>query len=137
MSFAPETIHPDTWPAVHAVLAPALAVSGESPVELIDQLLDGTAQLWVLRKGGDPIAAAVSELVPSSPGLIVHGRLLAGGHMAEWLDDIIDCITRHAAQAGAVGITIEGRPGWQRVLAAKGWKRSKVVMELALEKVDG
>ena len=106
MTFAPEAIHPDTWPAVHAVLAPALAISGEHASELVDQLLDGTAQLWVLRKGGDPIAAAVSELISSPSGLLVHGRLLAGVRMSEWLDNIIDCITRHATAPCRASVSV-------------------------------
>jgi hypothetical protein len=132
VSFQPEPIRSDTWPGIYAILAPAMKVSGESAAELIDQLIDGTAQLWVLRKGGDPIAAAVSELVPSPLGLVVHGRLCAGKGMSGWLEDLIACITRHAKEAGAVGIEIEGRAGWERLLKARGWHRKAVVMAVRL-----
>ncbi len=139
MSFAPEQIDTDSWPKVYALLRPAMDFCGTGAAELIDQLLAGTAQLWVYRKGGDPVAAAVSELVHTPLGLIVHGRLLATDRNAKIsgvIDDAIGCVTRHARMAGAVGIEIEGRPGWARVLARKGWRCKTVEMSLPLEEVS-
>lgn len=133
MTFIPEQINIDTWPAIHRLLAPAMVRSDYTSHELIDHLLAKTAQLWVLRKGGDPIAAAVSEMERTPRGLIVHGILLAGHDMASWIDELIACITHHALQAGAIGVQIKGRRGWERQLTARGWKRKAVVMELAFE----
>lgn len=138
--FRPETIHIDTWPAIHALLAPAIAFSGDTVASVIDDLISGEAILWVLRtKGGDPIAAAVSELEDTPRGQFVHGRLLGGHGMAEWIDRLITDITAHGKDAHAKGIRIEGRIGWQRVLESKGWKRRAVVMETEFtkERVDG
>ncbi len=135
MMFRPETIHIDTWPAVHALLEPAIAFSGDTVSAVIDDLLSGEAQLWVLRsKGGDPIAAAVSELEDTPRGQFVHGRLLGGHGMAEWIDQLILDITAHGKAANAEGIRIEGRPGWERVLRAKGWHRQGVIMEIEFAK---
>lgn len=131
MTFAPENIHPGTWPALHALLAPAIKHGNDSTVaELIDELLAHTAQLWVKRtKGGDPIAVAVSELVPTPSGPLVHGRLLAGRGMALWVDELIACISDHGRYVGAIGISITGRKGWVRVLGKRGWKERAVTME--------
>lgn len=136
--FAPERIAVETWPAIHALLAPAMARAGYSAAELIDQLLASEAQLWVLRneKGGDPVAAAVSDLERTPDGLIVHVRLTGGHGMAEWIDGAVDCIRAHVRAVGATGARLEGRDGWERVLASKGWKRRAVVMELAFEPVS-
>lgn len=139
MSFAPEQIHFDTWPKVHALLAPVMERCGTTAAELIDELLAGTAQLWVYRKGGDPIAAAVSELVETHLGLVVHGRLLAKARSARIggiVDDAVDCVSRHARMVGAVGISIEGRTGWARLLARKGWRCRSVTMHLSLVAED-
>lgn len=133
MTFAPERIDPATWPAIHAVLAPGIARGDYTVTELVDELVDNTAQLWVMRKGGDPIAAAVSELVQTPAGLIVHGRLCAGRGMAGWVDDLIACIRAHADQVGAFKITVDGRAGWERVLGARGWKREAITMALPLK----
>ncbi len=130
MSFRPERIDPATWPAIHALLEPGIARGDYTVVELVDELVDNTAQLWVHRKGGDPVAAAVSEVVSTPLGLVVHGRLCAGKGMAEWVDDLIACIRGHAEMMGAVEITVDGRAGWERVLGARGWKRKAVTMAL-------
>ena len=131
--FQPEPIDQATWPKVYEVIAPAIARADFTVPELIDELLAQTAQLWVLRKGGDPIAVAVTELVQSPKGRFVHGRLLAGHGMDEWVDDLIACMRRYANASNATRILIEGRDGWERVLGNRGWRRSAVVMELALE----
>jgi hypothetical protein len=133
VTWAPETVHIDTWPQVYAVLEPAIRRSDSTVTELIDELLDGTAQLWVMRKGGDPVAACVSELDSAPLGPFVHVRLVAGRGMNEWLDSLIECMTFHALKRGAVGISCEGRSGWERVLGHRGWKRRSITMALAFE----
>lgn len=129
--FTPERIDPSTWPPIFRLLEPAMQRCGSTAIELVDELVSGTAQLWVLRKGGDPVAAAVSELLPSPSGMVVHGRLLAGGHV----DEAVETVTHHAREVGAVAVRIEGRRGWERRL--KGWRRAAVVMELPLEAARG
>lgn len=133
MSWAPETIHIDTWPLIYAVLEPAIRRSDSSVTELIDELIGQTAQLWVLRKGGDPQAAAVSELDSTPSGPFVHVRLVSGKDMDSWLDSLIECMTFHALNRGAIGISCEGRSGWERVLGKRGWKRRSITMALAFE----
>jgi hypothetical protein len=133
MAFAPEHIHADTWPPIFAVLRPAMLRAGYTSTELIDDLLSGDAQLWVLRKGGDPIAAAVSQLVIEPEGKIVKGHLLANPHgLRGAVEDAIACVTDHAKAMGAVGIEVTGRPGWLRRLKSKGWRQKAVTMRLDL-----
>jgi hypothetical protein len=134
--FVPEHIHPDTWPAIHAVLAPGIARGDYTTAELVDELIENTAQLWVLRKGGDPIAAAVSELVETPLGRIVHGRLCAGTGMPLWIDDLIATIRGFAEEVGAYRITVDGRAGWRTVLESRGWRLASVTMALDLVKAD-
>lgn len=131
--FHPERIDPATWPAIFAVLEPGIARGDYLVTELVDELVDNTAQLWVLRKGGDPVAAAVSELVETPVGRIVHGRLCAGKGMASWVDDLIACIRSHAERVGAFKITVDGRSGWRRVLESRGWRLEAVTMALPLK----
>lgn len=133
MSWAPETIDIETWPSIYTVIEPAIRRSDSTVSELIDELIANTAQLWVLRKGGDPLAAAVSELDSTPEGPFVHVRLLSGKDMASWLDSLIECMTFHALKRGCVGISCEGRSGWERVLGKRGWKRRSITMALAFE----
>lgn len=135
MTFRPEEIDPATWPAIFAILRPAIerTTTTEPVADLIDELLSHRAQLWVSRtEGGDPIAAAVSELIRTPRGHLVNGRLLAGRGMGLWLDDLIACIAEHAAYVGAIGIQITGRKGWARVLARRGFRERAIVMEAAI-----
>ncbi len=135
MTFRPEPIDAATWPAIFAILRPAIerTTTVEPVAELIDELLSHRAQLWVSRtEGGDPIAAAVSELIRTPKGHLVNGRLLAGKGMALWVDDLIACIAEHAAYVGAIGIRITGRKGWAKVLGDRGWRERAVVMEMEL-----
>lgn len=133
MSFKPEPIAATTWPAIFAVLKPAIEHGNDATVaSLIDDLLAGNAQLWVKRENEGPVAVAVSELVRTPRGYVVHGRLLAGRGMARWVDELITCIAEHARYVGAVGISITGRKGWVRVLGSRGWSERAVVMECTL-----
>lgn len=133
MNFIAERIHPDTWPQIHALLAPGLARAEYTAPGLIDDLLSHNAQLWVLRKGGDPIAACVTELVEGPNGRTLHLRLAAGKHLREWLNIAVSDAVAFARQVGAIDITLTGRKGWERLLAAHGWKFRSVIMHLALE----
>lgn len=131
MTWAAEHIHIDTWPAIYPLLAPAMELTGETPAELIDLLLSNRNQLWVLRKGGDPVAAAVSELESTSKGLLVHVRLMGGKGMAGWVQEAVRTITFAAQQQGAVAVRVEIIPALERVLRERGFKRSKIIMERA------
>jgi hypothetical protein len=130
MSFAPEPVDPQTWPAIYRLLAPAIEHGGDTDAaELIDDLLDNRAQLWVLRtKGGDPAAAAVTQRF----GDVLHCQLLGGDGMEDWVDDLIATTARYARPVGVQRFTIQGRLGWERVLAARGWRKKAVVMEWTL-----
>jgi hypothetical protein len=124
MSFLREPIHIDTWPQIHALLAPALALTGEGVSSLIDLLLTGQNQLWVLREGGDPIAAAVAE----DEGGVLCIRLMGGKDMIRWIGDAVNTIR---LQAQEKQVRVEVVPGLERVLRERGFRKSKVVMELA------
>src|SRR4051812_20500344 len=106
MTWRAEEIHIDSWPVIFGLLEPSLELAGECPTELIDLLLSHKNQLWVLRKGGDPIAAAVSELEPTSRGLLVHVRLMGGNGMAGWVENAVQTILYEARSQGAVGVRV-------------------------------
>lgn len=133
MTWAPETIHIDSWPQIHALLAPALDQAGEEVHELIDLLISNRNQLWVNREGGDPVAAAVSELEPAGP--CIHVRLMGGMKMQSWVLEAVNTIARHARQVGAIRVRVEVIPALERVLRESGFKRSKIAMDLPITMV--
>ena len=122
----PDPVH---WPAIHRLLAPAIAHGGDTDaIELIDELLAGRAQLWVKRTASVPIAAAVTTIT----GNTLHCQLLGGTGMHDWLDELIATVAAKARPDGIMRFTMDGRPGWERMLTAKGWKKRRVVMEVDL-----
>jgi len=127
MTFQPEPVDPHTWPAVHALLAPAIDRGGDTTThELIDDLLAGKAILWVKRHDGNPIAAAVTTLHTDRT---VHCQLFGGLGSLGCIDELIDIVAERARPIGVEAITIQGRVGWERVLGARGWRKKQVVME--------
>lgn len=130
MTFRPEPVSIDTWPAIYALLRPAMERGGETTApELIDELLASRAQLWVLRtEGGDPKAVGVTERF----GSILHCHLLGGEGVADWIDDLFESVAAYARPVGIERLTLEGRVGWERILSPRGWKKRSVVMEISL-----
>jgi hypothetical protein len=130
MNFAPEPIDIATWPALFRLLKPALERDGEmTPQDLIDDLLESRAQLWVLRtKGGDPRAVGVTQRY----GSLLHCHLLGGEGVTDWIDDLFATVSHYARPTGIEKFTLEGRVGWERILAPRGWRKRAVVMEISL-----
>jgi len=130
MTFCPEPLDPATWPAICALLRPAIERGGDTTIpELIDELLSGHAQLWVKRDDAGPVAAAVTTLHTDRT---VHCQLLGGHGIHDWVDDLIASVEAVARPVGVEAFTIEGRVGWERFLGRRGWRKKKVVMELML-----
>lgn len=115
--------------AARAWLEPALAYgSGEGWDDVAAELDREHAQLWEVRKGGDPcLAAAVTRLCEDGAA---EFWLCGGADMAEWLDPLIDKVSRWARDEGKTRLRLIGRPGWKRTLP--DWKERGVILERAL-----
>lgn len=124
----PEAIHPDTWPPVFALLEPAMKRCGYVPADLVDDLLDHSCQLWVDRVDGKPVGAGVTELRHSAEGLVM-GVLLYGGTLSR-LRATLEYAHKQAWHIGAIGIEMQGRKGWQRLLAREGYRPAGSAMRL-------
>lgn len=128
MSFLRERVSVETWPSIHALLAPALEKTEERASSLIDLLLADRNQLWVKREGGDLVAAAVSELEPPETICI---RLMGGKNIASWIGEALDTIPREARHV-ASRVRVEVIPALERPLREHGFRRVRVEMEKAL-----
>jgi hypothetical protein len=124
MTWRAEPIDVETWPEVYPLLAPSLALVGEPVSELIDLLISRRNVLWVNREGGDPTAAAVSE----DEGDILCIRLMGGKDMARWIGDAVNLIR---LEANGKRVRVEVIPGLERPLRERGFRKAKVIMELA------
>lgn len=130
MTFKPEPLSTTTWPAICALLIPAIDRGGDTSVaELIDELLSGHAQLWVKRDDDGPVAAAVTTLHTDRT---VHCQLLGGKGIHRWADELIESVAAVARPVGVEAFSIHGRVGWERLLGKRGWRKKAVVMEFSL-----
>lgn len=126
MTFAPEIPTIGEWGAVHRILAPAIEREGNVDLEsLIDCLLDGSKQLWIKREAGRPVAAAVTERF----GDTLHCHFAGGLGAKEWAPDLYASCRSVAELVGINRLSVEARPGWERLLSREGWKRKAVIME--------
>lgn len=108
----------------------------EAAMEYMDGLLTmedverciatGHMQFWAGEK-----AAAVTEIAtfPRSKHLLI---VLAGGDMKEIIS-MFPSMKHFGARNGCTKLVEAGRPGWERVLKAEGWKRECVVLSTAIE----
>ncbi len=104
----------EEWERCRAWLIPALAPEDASEQELVAEVAAGRVRLW----RGDACALA-TELVGEPDGLCLH-IWLAGGDLQEILA-LRPGLEAHARGEGCRFVTINGRPGWSRVLRDFGY----------------
>lgn len=126
MTFIPEYPRLEDWRAIYAILQPAIDREGGVDLEdMVDCLLDGRKQLWVKRENSLPVAAAVTERF----GDTLHCHFAGGLGAKEWAPDLHASCASVAQGAGIHKLTIEARPGWEKLLSREGWKRKSIIME--------
>lgn len=103
-------------------LVPALADATEA--EVLTKLIAGTAQLWP----GEQSAMVTQLLQGSEPYIHVW---IAGGDLHD-LYALGPGMEAWARGQGARAARINGRPGWARVLKAKGFHRDGEELRKAL-----
>lgn len=94
--------------------------------DVIQRIAEGRMHFWPGKR-----CACVTELA-----VFPHKRYLnvtlAGGDM----DEILSMVPSFQAYARALGcekVTEAGRPGWEKVLRARGWKKELVVLSIPVE----
>lgn len=107
-------IETEVWLRCRPWLLPALRREGGDEDDLIADLNAGRAQLWAGER-----SAMVTQCVGEARGLCLH-VWLAGGDLAEILE-MKPGIEAWAHAQGCTYVTIDGRPGWVRVLRRHGY----------------
>lgn len=93
---------------------------------------DPDAALFVLIDGAGlygVVAVCVEEKPTGEREMIIPA--CGGYEMKRWID-LIGSVEEWARSRGATVATLTGRPGWPRVLASSGYKRTSVTVEKAL-----
>jgi hypothetical protein len=121
----------DYWPRVYPWLDRAYAKTGNPmPETCRDDLLQGHKQLWVAwAPEGRLLCAVLTRLAKMRDGL--HGQVVAAGgvEVDRWIFGMTT-IEQWAKDEGCVKVTVQGRPGWAKLL--QDYRRTQVVMERQL-----
>lgn len=95
--------------------------------DLKDKIEEKSAQLWAIHDG--KIHAVMTTEIINYPQLrAVRIITVTGKDSEQWLDLLIDTISRWGAENGAHVIEFVGRKGWQKSLTKKGFGETQVFM---------
>lgn len=102
-----------------------------TPEALIGDISSGRSQCWTAWEGTECLAAVVTSIKVHSSGLKTLSAMIASGdHREKWQYIAVDTLTDFMRAEGCARFEIHARPGWERVLAPKGFKRTHIVLEL-------
>lgn len=122
----------DVWPRVSGMIQRALDRSTSErdalPV-VLDRLMGGQLQLWVVFDGDDILSAATTYVSQRLTYSVFVISSCGGIRMGEWLERGIGILERCARDLGCKEMVLYGRKGWGRAL---GWMpgRTSFVKEL-------
>jgi len=119
-------------PRILGWLDAAYAATGlDMPDDLEERLRQGHMQLWVAYSPGEGqiLCAVLTQLAKMRGNL--HAQVVAAGgsDVQRWVS-CIPTIEEWAKREGCSKVTVQGRPGWAKLL--RRYRRSQVVLELAL-----
>ena len=87
--------------------------------QLVDDLINGTDQLWVVIREKEVIAAFVSAQFEEDDGTKFQGFYGLGGNgLPDFADRLSEVMVEHARLTGAASARFTGRDAWSRVLPA-------------------
>lgn len=99
------------------------------PESLRFDLMAKNRQLWVAWENGLILCAVVTRLAKMRSGLYCEVVACGGAEATRWIDGI-RIIEQWAKSEGAIKVTVQGRPGWAKLLPR--YRRSAVILELEL-----
>lgn len=115
------------WPTVANLVDEAYKFADEiMPHDMLDQLRSGHRQLWIVWNGEAIVAAVMTRIIQLRSCRAVQITAAGGSELEAW-KDLITLIEDFARAEGCRKVTIEGRPGWERLF--KNYRRARVVIE--------
>src|SRR3954447_13482702 len=126
----------DAWPRIAPLVALACARSSGKFVaaDVARAVAAGEFQLWVgatTAEPGTPRVMLITRLLPY-PRLTVCELLACVGDDREAWEPLLEDIERWAKANGAALMQPIARPGWERVLAKRGYRKTHVMLEKVL-----
>lgn len=125
---------PELWPTIRDRVATCCARSGGKyePLDVLMHCLSRRMGLWLARQDEGEIAAIAITEICAYPRLAVCKLLACTGDDApHWIELLAEIEAWAKAQGCAVMEPI-CRPGWERHLKPKGYRKTHVVLEKTL-----
>lgn len=104
----------DLWMRCRRWLLPALLPEDGGEAEVVAEIVAGRVQLWAGETG-----ALVTELASDGDGPCLH--IWLGGGDLQGILALRPGLEAYARGLGCHSVTIDGRPGWSRVLRGYGY----------------
>lgn len=126
----PEDV-PGKWPDVADMLAPAVDYSyGRWDMKsLLHMLCLGHMTLWIIRHGGEEVAALVTQIVEYPRRKMLSIQFIGGKGMNDWAEEALRIIHWCAKNHGCDGVEAVGRQGFWPMFKSNGYQRSFVTYE--------
>lgn len=102
------------WPVVAPHLLRGLAASSGDLKALVDDIVDGIANLWAITEDGDLLGTFVTAIVEDEHGRAVDVYCLAGTRIDLWGDLISDRMAEYARRNNCERVLFCGRKGLLR-----------------------
>lgn len=122
---------PAVWPAVSKVLGKVEKyTNGEYTLEDIYVFIEeGEDLLFVIYEGENILGAATARLTHHPSRLVCHFITCAGEKMDLWLDKLFDAAAPLIRAHKVDAVYIYGRPGWDKILPKREFKKVYHVYE--------
>jgi hypothetical protein len=126
----------DAWPDIEPLVALACARSSGkiTAPDVARDLARGTIHLWagIAEDDAHPVKVILIGQFIEYPRLrSFRPFAVVGDDLPAWID-LLPAVERWAHANGARLIEPLGRPGWERVLRARGYKKTHVLLEKVL-----
>lgn len=116
------------WPRVSDWCQAALDRAGNLMTldDVKERIIARDMQLWVIHVGDELKAVSVSEIIQWPQMRVITGVLTGGVDMPQWIDALVDVLSRYGHEQGCVRLDCHGRRGWKKPFEALGCKEIAV-----------
>jgi hypothetical protein len=121
------------WPLAKELVQKACQTNGGFNAEhILEFLKEGTMQLWMaIDENNKVICCCVTEIRQYPNFKVCDLRITTGEQFERWVD-YMDNICEWAKSNGCKKMEVFARPGWERILKHKGFKKTHVQIEREL-----
>lgn len=121
------------WPLAKDLVQKACETNGGFNAEhILEFLKEGTMQLWMaIDENNQVICCCVTEIRQYPNFKVCDLRITTGVQYERWVD-YMDNICEWAKSNGCKKMEVFARPGWERILKHKGFKKTHVQIEREL-----